>query len=798
MSHRREDFRAEALAQLREETVKNAAIVPVGAKGGFVTKQPASTGGTEAPLEEVAECYRLFLSGLLDVTDNIVTGKVVPPPGVIRHDEDDIYLVVASDEGTTSLSDLANRVAADRGFWLGDSFAPGGSHGHDPKKLSIAARGAWESVSRHFRRLGIAVYSDDFTAAGIGDVAGDAFGHGMLLSPHIKLVAAFNADHVFLDPDPDPQASFAERSRLLELPAASWRDYDPAVISEGGGVFPRSAGVLRLSPQVREALAIAEEALTPDELIRAVLRAPVDLLWNGGVGTFVKARSESHAEIDDKANDAVRIDGTELRCRVVGEARSGGFTQKSRIEYAISGGQINTDAIDTAAEVNCSDYELNLQILLDAAVADREITDSQRDRLLSDLEDAVAQRVLNESYTQALALSLERRQASDLLGLHARLVDDLEQRGLLDRELEQLPSDARIRELETATEGLTAPELSVLLAYAKVSLYQELLASDVPEDEYLRDQLAESLPTSVRERFRPHMRNHRLRREIVTTDLANSIVDRQGTTFVSRLAEEAGADAAHVARAYAAALAVFKMRGFWDEVEALHDLVDDDTQFKLLLEGRRLVTRASRWLAGNRRPPLDISAAVADYAPGAAILRETLPELLSGLDSDDWTTRVRQFAGPSVPSALASWVAAMDALFFTFDIVDSVGGTDQPVRLAGTVHFGLERRLELGWLRDRILGLPRANIWQTLARSSLRDDLYRTHRAITAAILTATSTDVDVDAAIDEWVRARGPSVERYMSKLRDVRTAPGNEFATLLVAVGGLSDLIPSGTSRP
>jgi glutamate dehydrogenase len=798
LSHRLEDFRTEALGQLREETIRNAAVVPVGAKGVFVTKRPPATGGPEAQREEVAECYRLFLSGLLDVMDNIVADKVVAPREVIRHDEDDFYLVVAPDEGTTSLSNLANRVAADRDFWLGESFAADGSHGHDAETLGIAARGAWESVRRHFRRLGVAVDSDEFTVVGIGDVGGDAFGHGMLLSPHIRLVAAFNADHVFIDPDPDPRASFAERRRLFELPAASWQDYDPAVISDGGGVFPRSAEALGLSAQVREVLDVAEQALTPDELIRAILRAPVDLLWNGGVGTFVKARSESHAEIGDRANDAVRIDGTELRCRVVGEARSGGLTQKGRIEFATSGGQINTDAIDTAADVNCSDQEVNLKILLDAAVADREITGPQRDQLLTDLRDAVAQRVLNESYAQALALSLEYRQASDLLGLHARLVDDLEQRGLLDHDCEQLPSTERVRDLETANEGLTTPELAVLLAYTKVTLYHDLLASDVPEDEYLRDQLADSLPPSLRERFRPHMRNHRLRREIVTTDLANSIVDRQGTTFVSRLAEEAGADPAHVARAYAAAVAVFKMRGFWDEVEALEDLVDDNTQFKLLLQGRRLVTRASRWLVGNRPPPLDIAAAVADYAPGAASLREALPELLSGLDSDGWTARVRQFAAPGVPSTLASWVAAMDALFFTFDIVDSVRGTDQPVRVAGIVHFGLERRLALGWLRDRVLGLPRANIWETLARSALRDDLYKTHRAITAAILKATSTDVDVEAAIEEWVRHRGPGVERYVSKLRDVRAAPGNEFATLLVAVGGLADLIAPGASRP
>ena len=795
-SDRREDFRTEVLGLMKAQMVKNAVIVPLGAKGGFVTKRPPSTGGREALLVEAADCYRLFVSGLLDLTDNIVDGKVVPPPAVIRHDEDDAYLVVAADKGTASLSDLANGVAAEYGFWLGDAFASGGSYGYDHKKMGITARGAWESVRRHFRSLGLDIQSVDFTVVGIGDMSGDVFGNGMLLSPHIKLVGAFNHEHVFLDPRPDPVASLAERCRLFDLPASSWRDYDPAAISKGGGVFARSAKRIPLSAQVRETLDVEAEALPPDELIRVLLRAPVDLLWNGGVGTFVKARSESNAEVADKTNDGVRIDGAQLRCRAVGEGGNLGFTQKGRIEYALFGGRINTDAIDNVAGVNCSDHEVNLKILLGAAVADGEITTSQRNELLAGLTDAVAKHVLGESYAQALALSLEREQASDLLDLHARLIDDLHRRGLFDRELEQLPSEEGIRERKAADEGLTGPELSVLLGYAKITLYTDLLESDLPEDEYLGSQLLDSLLGPLRERFRPHMRHHRLRREIIATDLANSMVDLAGTTFVSRLAEETGADTAHIARAYAVAVAVFEMRGFWRDVGALDAVVDQETQLTMLLQGRRLVTRAARWLLGNRRPPLDIAGAVSDYAPGAATLCQALPELLGGVDGDAWHRRVAEFAAAGVPSALASRVAAMDALFFAFDIVESVRRSEEPIRRAAGIHFGLDRRLGLAWLRDCILELPRADRWQTLARSALRDDLYKTHRALTAAVLEASFTSIDGYAAIDAWVEASASTAERYLGMLADIRAARRKDVTTLSVAVRELANLIPSSSN--
>ncbi len=792
-SDRREDFRTEVLALMEIETLKNAVIAPVGATGAFVTKRPPSTGGRKALLADAADCYRLFVSALLDVTDNIVDGEVVSAPAVVRHDPDDVYLVVGADEGTESLFDQANAVAAEYGFWLGDSFAAGGSHGYDHRKMGITARGAWESVRRHFRTLGIDP-ADGFTVVGIGDMSTDAFGCGMLLSPHIRLVAAFNDNHVFLDPRPDPEASFAERRRLFDLQASSWGDYDPAVISEGGGVFSRSAEEIPLSPQVRETLAVEPTALSPSELIRALLRAPVDLLWNGGAGIFVKALSQSNAEAGDKGNDGVRIDGGKLRCRVVAEAGGPCFTQKGRIEYALTGGQINTDAIDSVGEVHCSDHEVNLKILFDAAIAGGEITMSERNELLIALTDSVAEHVLGESYAQALALSLERRLAPDLLDLHARLIEALDRRGVVDRDPDQLPSTDRIRRLKVSNDGLTRPELSDLLAYAKIAVYSDLLESDLPEDEHVGSEFVNSLPPVLRERLRPYMRRHRLRREIITADLANSIVDRQGITFVSRLAEETGVDAADIARAYVVAVAVFDMRGFWSEVQALDDVAAEETQFKLLLQGRRLLTRAARWLISNRRSPVNVAEAVSDYAPAAATLSEALPELLARLDGSAWHARVRQFTEPGVPGVLASRVAALDALFFTFDIVESVRGTRRSPLRAGGIHFELDRRLELRWLRDRILALPRADIWQTLARSALRDELYSTHRALTRAVLDASSAAPANAVAIDGWMQARAAEIERYLATLRDIRTAPGNEFTTLLVAVRGLAGLTRSG----
>ena len=622
-SDRPEDFRTEILGLAKAQTVKNAVIVPVGAKGGFVVKSPPA--GRDALFAEVAACYRTFVRGLLDVTDNLVDGQVAPPHRVVRHDGDDPYLVVAADKGTATFSDMANAISREYQFWLGDAFASGGSKGYDHKAMGITARGAWVSVRRHFRALGVDVQHEDFTVAGIGDMSGDVFGNGMLLSRHIRLVAAFDHRHVFLDPDPDPARGFEERARLFALPRSSWEDYDPALISAGGGVFPRTAKTVPLSDEVRRALDVDAEALAPDELIRAILRAPVDLLWNGGVGTYVKASSESNADVGDKNNDAVRIDAGALRCRVVGEGGNLGFTQRGRIEFALGGGHINTDAIDNAAGVNCSDHEVNIKILLDRVVRDGDLTDKQRDALLAAMTDDVAAQVLGDNDGQTRALSISVAQAAAMADVHVRYLDTLERAGGLDRSLERLPSSDELRDRAHVGGGLTRPEFAVVLAYTKIALFGELLASDVPEDPFLGRELEQYFPEVLRSRYADQIREHPLRREIIATRVTNSVVDRAGTTFIFRLTEETGMAAPDVARAHTAAREIYGLRALWAQIAALDDVLGTDTQITLLLEVRRLAERATRWLLRNRAQPLDIAATTEFFRPGVRELTHPDP-----------------------------------------------------------------------------------------------------------------------------------------------------------------------------
>ncbi|MGH2405716.1 MAG: NAD-glutamate dehydrogenase domain-containing protein, partial [bacterium] len=609
-SDRREDFRTEILGLMKAQTVKNTVIVPVGAKGGFVLKQPPAGADRDALMKEGIACYRMLISGLLDLTDNLIGGKVVAPNDVVRYDDDDPYLVVAADKGTATFSDIANAIAREYGFWLGDAFASGGSSGYDHKKMGITARGAWESVKRHFRELGIDVHATDFTVVGIGDMSGDVFGNGMLYSRDIKLVAAFDHRHIFLDPSPDPEVSFKERERLFRLPRSSWGDYDRTLISPGGGIFPRAAKSISLTPEVRQALGLDAAALTPHELIRAVLKARVDLLYNGGIGTYVKAHDESHADVGDKANDTVRVDAAELRCRAVCEGGNLGFTQRGRVEHALRGGLINTDAIDNSAGVDCSDHEVNIKILLDAVVAAGDMTDKQRITLLAEMTNEVAELVLRDNVGQTRALSNARAQAASMLDVHARYIASLEQMGRLDRAIEFLPTADALAERKAAGLGLTTPELAVLLAYTKIALFDVLVASDVPEDPYLSAELERYFPTPLRQRFRDRMQGHRLRREIIATSVTNTMVNQAGISFAFRLTEETTAAAPDIARAHAIAREVFAMPALWAEMEALDTRVAADTQTAMILEGRRLVERATRWLLRNRRPPFDIAAAI--------------------------------------------------------------------------------------------------------------------------------------------------------------------------------------------
>jgi len=772
-SDRREDFRTEVLGLMKAQMVKNAVIVPVGAKGGFVVKRPPPSGDREELLAEVERCYRTYISGLLDLTD-----------------DDDPYLVVAADKGTAALSDLANEVSAEYGFWLGDAFASGGSTGYDHKKMGITARGAWESVKRHFRELGHDVQSQDFKVVGIGDMSGDVFGNGMLLSRHIRLIGAFDHRHVFIDPQPDAARSWEERQRLFELPRSSWDDYDRELISAGGGVFPRTAKSIPLSPEAREALDIEDEALAPNDLIRALLRAPVDLLWNGGIGTYVKASSETHAEAGDKANDAVRIDADELRCRVIGEGGNLGLTQRGRIEYAVGGGKVNNDAIDNSAGVDCSDHEVNIKILLDAAVADGDLTVKQRNELLVGMTHAVADLVLKNNYEQTETLSLAEAQAAPMVDVHARFLENLEGTRKLDRELEALPSGEDLAERKREHRGLTRPELAVALAFSKIDLYAELLDSDVPEDPHLSAELDRYFPAPLPERFGELMRSHRLRREIIATQVVNNMAHGGGTTFAFRLHEESGAPASEIARAYAAARDIFEMRPQWGEIEALDNRVEADVQIEMLLAGRRLIERGSRWLLRNRSRPLDIGTTVHFFAPGAAVLYGAVPRLLGPSDLEPLTVRADSLEQAGVPPSLALRVASLGTMFATFDIVEVAEECGLEVERVAAVHFRLGERLELHWLRDRIVALPRDDRWRALARAALRDDLYGIHRALTKAVLEDAPPEGTANERVDAWVAAN-PASERCLQTLAEIRVGRVFDTTTLPVAVREVRNLL-------
>jgi glutamate dehydrogenase len=788
-SDRREDFRTEVLGLMKAQMVKNAVIVPVGAKGGFIVKRtpPADRGQQRA---EVEACYRTFIRGLLDLTDNIVDGNTVPPHDLVRYDEDDPYLVVAADKGTATFSDVANEISEEYRFWLGDAFASGGSSGYDHKRMGITARGAWESVQRHFRELGHDIQHEGFTVVGIGDMSGDVFGNGMLLSRHIRLLAAFNHRDIFIDPDPDPRASFEERARLFSLPRSSWSDYDAELISAGGGVFPRSAKSITVSEQAREVLGLEAEALAPNELIRAILRSPVDLLWNGGIGTYVRASDETSADAGDKSNDAVRVSAAELRCRVVGEGGNLGLTQRARIEYALGGGRVNTDAVDNSGGVDCSDREVNIKVLLDRVLADGDLTRKQRDALLAEMTDEVSALVLKDNYEQTETISLAEAQTVSMLDVHARLISSLEQSRNLDRALEALPSDEALAERKRDHRGLTRPELAALLAYSKIDLYAQLLASDVPEDPYLSAELQAYFPAPVRERYVDRMEGHRLRREIIATQVVNFMLHGGGITFAFRVHEETGASASDIARAYTVAREVFAMRPQWAEIEALDNRIGASVQLTMLLEGRRLIERGTRWLLRNRRRPLDVAATVAQFAEGVGALYESIARLLDTGDAERLARRADELQDARAPAALAARVASLPMMVPAFDIVEVAASAGLGVDYVAAVHFRLGGRLMLHWLQEQVVALGREDRWTALARAGLRDDLYGLHRVLTAEVLREGSAEDDVDQRVDAWI-AGNPATERYLDTLADIRVGRVFDLTTLPVALREVRNLI-------
>ncbi|GAA1263791.1 NAD-glutamate dehydrogenase [Sphaerisporangium rubeum] len=792
-SDRMEDFRTEVLGLVKAQMVKNTVIVPTGSKGGFVVKRPPHGGGRDELMAEGVACYRQFISGLLDITDNLVDNEVVPPHDVVRHDGDDTYLVVAADKGTATFSDIANEVAKEYGFWLGDAFASGGSVGYDHKAMGITARGAWESVAHHFRSLGVDVRTDDFTVAGIGDMSGDVFGNGMLLSRHIKLIAAFDHRHVFIDPAPDAERGYAERERLFALPRSSWDDYDRSLISRGGGVWPRTAKSIPVSPQARAALGIPDgvTALTPSDLISAILTAPVDLLWNGGIGTYVKASTETHADAGDKANDPLRVDATALRCKVIGEGGNLGLTQEARIEYARGGGLVNTDFIDNSAGVDTSDHEVNIKILLDRVIRDGDLTDTERDQLFLDMTDEVAGLVLRDNKAQNVVLAAARAQAPEMLHIHARYLRRLERDALLDRELESLPSDKQMAERRQSGLGLTAPEFSVLLAYTKLTADHELLASDLPDDPFLEPWLVSYFPSALRERFRKTMDAHPLRREIIATGVVNDLVNMSGITFLFRFGEETGASTPDITRAYLVSREVFGMPAFWRAVEALDNKVDAATQIAMLLEGRKLVERGARWLLGNRRPPLDLTTTARFFSEGAEGLLPDLPKLLAGRDLAAYEERRDAYAARGVPADLAERAAVMVPAYSTFDLVEIAANTGRPVHDVAEVYFDLADRIQLSRLRERVIMLPRDNRWNSMARAALRDDLYAAHATLTRDILTHSEPGLGPEERLARWAEANSAAVARSRQTISEIWESDTFDLATLSVALRAIRTLV-------
>ncbi len=800
-SDRKEDFRTEILGLVKAQEVKNAVIVPVGAKGGFVLKKsPPSTGDAatdrDALMTEGVACYRIFISSLLDLTDNRIGGRVVAPQLVVRHDGDDPYLVVAADKGTATFSDIANGVAADYGFWLGDAFASGGSVGYDHKVMGITARGAWESVKHHFREIGLNTQTQDFTCVGIGDMSGDVFGNGMLLSEHIRLVAAFDHRHVFIDPSPDAAAGFVERRRLFDKPRSSWADYDTALISAGGGVWPRTAKSIPITEQMRSSLGIEPgiTAMSPVELIRAALLAPVDLLWNGGIGTYVKSSTEANTAAGDKANDAVRVNGNELRVKVVGEGGNLGVTQLGRIEFARNGGRVNTDAIDNSAGVDTSDHEVNIKIALQPALAAGKVSESGRDELLAAMTEEVAQLVLADNTAQNRVLGVSRHHAVPMLSVHARLIDQLVASGRLDRALEFLPSHAQIAARIASGEPLTSPELAVLLAYVKAALSEAMLGNRLPDEPVFASRLGEYFPRELRAAAASgavDIASHPLAREIVTTMTVNEVVNGAGITYAFRLQEEMAASYTDSIRAYVITTTVFELRGLWTDVAALDNVIPSACQDTLYLEARRLLDRAARWLLTHRAGPLDVAGEIDRYGSAVKELTPKMPRLVRGIEHDNVRSDAARFMELGAPAEMANRIAYLLYTFSVLDIVDIALQVDAGLLETAQLYYALSAHLDFDRTLSAVTALERGDRWHALARQALRDDLYRSMRMITADVLTMTDPAAEVMDRIEQWENQSAARLIRARTTLQEIAEAGAGDLAALSVAASEVRSMI-------
>ncbi len=789
-SDRLQDYRTEVLGLVKAQQVKNAVIVPNGAKGGFVCKQPPQAGGREAVQQEGIACYKIFVRALLDLTDNLVEGKLVPPKNVVRYDEDDPYLVVAADKGTATFSDIANSISAEYNHWLGDAFASGGSQGYDHKGMGITARGAWISVMRHFREKNINIQQEDFTVVGIGDMAGDVFGNGMLLSQHICLVAAFNHMHIFIDPTPDSAKSFVERQRLFTTPKTTWADYDKTLISKGGGIFNRDAKTIAITPEMKQVFGIYEDNLTPTELMTSLLKAPVDLIWNGGIGTYVKSSHETHAEVGDKANDSLRVNGVELRAKVFGEGGNLGMTQRGRIEYALNGGACNTDFIDNAGGVDCSDHEVNVKILLNEVVSSGDLTSKQRNQLLASMTNNIADLVLKNNYRQTQAISIAEMESLARGAEYRRFMSNLESQKRLNRKLEFLPADDILLERQSHSLGLTRPELSILISYAKAVLKEDLAADNIADNSYVAKAVEGAFPEKIAAEFSVPLYNHRLKREIVATQIANDMVNNMGISFAQRLIESTGASVGDVAKAYIAARDVYQMEQFILDLQALDHQLPAKIQYELMINMMRRVRRATRWFLRNRRSNIDPAVEVEFFGPAVASISAQLPVLLLGGQLEELQGQYQRLRESGVPQDLIVRASSASYLFSGFSVAEAARRSGRDIVAVTQLYFLLSDTLSLPWFANQIASLKVETFWQAMARESYMDDLESQLRSLTISLIESTNESTNIADLLDSWSSQQSILINRWKLMVNELQAASGTDFAVFSVALRELLDL--------
>lgn len=791
-SDRGEDFRTEVLGLVKAQNTKNAVIVPVGSKGGFVVKRSTLGMTRDEIQQEGISCYKTFLRGLLDVTDNVVNNKIEHPENVIMYDSADPYLVVAADKGTATFSDIANSISAEYNFWLGDAFASGGSVGYDHKKMGITAKGGWVSVMRHFREMGVDTQSQDFTCVGIGDLAGDVFGNGMLLSKHIKMVAAFNHLHIFLDPNPDAAKSFVERERMFNLPRSSWTDYDKSLISKGGGVFERAAKSIAISPEVKQVLGIEEDELTPANLIKAILKAPVDLLWNGGIGTYVKSSTESDQEVGDRANDSLRINGNDLRCKVVGEGGNLGFTQKGRIEYALNGGCINTDAMDNSAGVDCSDHEVNIKIALTAAMRSKKVTLEERNKVLESMTNEVSHLVLEDNRLQTQAISIAKSQGVSSLGDQAQFLTNLEKSGLLNREIEFLPSKKEIIKRQADKVGLTRPELCVMLAYSKIDIYNQIVSSNLVKDKYFENELFSYFPKLLQEKFSDEISNHQLRNEIIATQITNFVVNRMGISFVSQMCSESGFGVVDVVKSFIIACDSFRLREIWQEVENLDGKIASHVQMQMFLSANKLVERSVTWLLRNQSKGT-LSTTVSRFRKIADELSSVLPQVLAQASSDSFERKIERYCLNNVDRKLSEKIASLDPVASAFDIAEISAASNFDLKTIAKIYFAIGSRFSLKWLRSKVSALAFEDHWQKLSSKTILEDLYSYQMKIAKQVVDFSCEDKTLCEvnSLDKWIKNADFLVERFDNFILELKNNPTHDLSVFIVALNRLKPLV-------